>query len=254
MLRDEDRHAFHSDSGYNCTNECLLTHREMIKDLSIERSAGIASGGEVLFGVLLPFTRGEVIGVDHSYKAILLTHLKAILLNTHGAQGVIDTFSKPFRKAIDNLLKLSDQLPDSLRPIAQKDLTTRSAVYENSYTPALSIGDMRYIVSSWKSLPEEIWKKGADRLQDLTLLHGDLTDIPGEVDLLYTSNALTGFNDRNGKVLEVPAIKSLVKVGSHMLATSIGRCMKEDWIKVSEKKATSPHRMTWTHQLLRKAS
>jgi hypothetical protein len=205
-MRFEDRHAQHNVTGYTLTNEEPYLHRKLIRGLKFKKIAGIASGGEIPLTVLLPKATDGVIAIDHGYNALATTYMKALLIKELGPA----VFSKHLEEAnYDELVamarKLRDQLPDRLK------------VYCSSF-------DRNYISSirrEWHGTSSSTLEATHRKLEKLTLLHGDLTDLReyGPFDLLYTSNA-TEHSNRDKKYLKGTDLLPLLKPNGYILTTA----------------------------------
>jgi hypothetical protein len=149
----------------------------------------IASSGEVVLFSLLPQAE-SVIAVDHAYRSLAVFWLKVLLLDTHGPADTKKILTGPYEgivTAAENLLsrfpaalvKLVQPVPDRYDPLHKRQI------------PCIDRWTAEPLRKEWNLVSEEILSQAARKLGDLTLLHGDLSDLSshGPFDVLYVSNA-----------------------------------------------------------------
>lgn len=239
----EDVHPAYTASGYVATNEEPRIHSMLLAPhRHIERAASIASGGEIPLMVLLARCK-EVVAVDHSYFALASTMLKAILLQTLGARKLVEMMvEQSYNDFKPHMENAKNYMPPTLAANA-------------------SFTDYHYrdIRNEWFYVKVGVMERVRQRLCNLTLIHGDITDLAshGVFDCLYLSNALEHIN-RNSVAPKMDAIAPLIKDNGLLIVThTIGYkpsfetdpTFSSKWDKV---RAITGTRSGWDHRLLRK--
>jgi hypothetical protein len=257
----EDKHPKHTAEGYAATNEEPEAHRKLISNKRFKRAASIASGGEIPYCVLLSRS-DEVVAVDHSYRAIIMCYLKAVLLNTLGPRGMKALFVESSYEDVKAVLleaaKLMPQVLQDKVNWADKqpyyDYYSESA---NRRYSVLSISDIKYLRREAFFTPLATLEAVVKRLDQVTLVHGDLSDLKlygGNFDILYASNAM-GHTNRDKKYPTFSQFEELVKPDGYILMTT-GYGTKTDPklpTTLKEIKRISGLRSDWDHVLLQKA-
>ena len=207
----EDIHPFSSTNGYTATNEDIQLHQALLRGRNFKRAASIASGGEVPFLVLLPRCR-EVVAADHSYTALAACMLKAIILERVGPRELLSMLWSNREVEFNTILDAAKmELPEVLKPIS---MGGRSFLYTNL---SLIFRQMRL---TWFHITPAVLEKTMARMDSLTLIHGDITDLVsrGQFNVLYASNVHEHSN-RNKKMPSIDSFAPLVKVDGLLLAT-----------------------------------
>lgn len=185
---------------YVVPNESVEIWRELVADLpEVDRIAGICSGGEIGFFVLLAKTKEELILVDHLGLAVNLAAVKLTLLREHGAKAC--------------------------------GMFNESA-FDNQLTPA-RLSKLRTFWNKTGAI--DCTREQLDKIQ---LVHGDLGDLcdEGPFDMLYISNAFQHVGKRRKMQEKRPGyyvaasdadrkefiaeVDALVKPGGHVLVTT----------------------------------
>jgi hypothetical protein len=179
-MQYEELNAYNGPYTYACTNEEPEMLRKLIAGRFVRKAAGIASGGEVSFFLLLPRVREELVAVDHSLSSLAIAYTKALLLESLGPTETKKLMMlnniKKLQEAAD---KASQQLPGNL-----KNKWTPEARYNLSC-------DSSRLATEWGLASDTALKLATKKLDRLTFIHSDLTDIKdkGPFELLYISNA-----------------------------------------------------------------
>lgn len=204
VLKFEDKHEYSAGGYYWVPNEELSIWRQFLRDIPINRAAGICSGGEVgLFG-LLTHVRKELVLVDHSYASLGIAMLKYQALRELGWQRTQELFT-----CAD-----TTKIHEGLEPILLK--------LPEKVQAKIRLADVRHYSHTtrdeWDAVSARVKQKSCTKLDWVSFVHGDLTDLvdKGPFDLLYLSNALE-HNDRNGKAPLTEKVEALVKPGGYVL-------------------------------------
>jgi len=245
----EDVHPGHNAGGYTSTNEEPRIHTALIEahhPEGFQRAAAISSGGEIPILVLL--TRAEeVVAIDHSYMALAYAYLKVALLSHMGA---VEFHKQMLKKDEPTMLRVQAEAK-SLMPLVLRD-----KVYSH---PSILYG------SEFWAVPIETLELILSRLDKLTFVHGDLTDLTryGVFDVLYISNALE-HTGRSGKSPKMEDFRTIVKEdGGLVLLTSAKSSTNakyagpfDGWEALNATKGNIVGDMwkgqTWDYRLLRK--
>jgi hypothetical protein len=214
---------------------------------SFGKAAGILSGGEVLFSVLLPRCK-EVVAVDHSYGSIAIAYLKVIMLDTMGAKAMKELLFEGTTAQITAALNTAAaSLPPEMVPHCKID------------------GNFNYEIPSlrreWFYMPTAVLERAKRKLDKVTVVHGDIMDATNgeQVGLLYTSNA-TEHNNKDKKMPKLVDFAKLVRKGGLLLCTSNDSPMEkptyqqlptktDEWELV---KTIRGLRTSWWHNLYRR--
>lgn len=193
MLEYIDIYPQYTASGFSCTNEVPNEHRKLLKGERMGKSLAIASGGEITFFVLLPKVRGKLICVDHSYRSLIVFHIKALMLTELGVKETKRLMTCENPKLLrDASNEFCEKLPGSLKPKFQEfiDKTSKSS-YDYGYHP-FSDYQFTELVRAWKPVSEKVLEVSRRKLDQITLVHGDITDVAhmGPYTHAYISNAL----------------------------------------------------------------
>ena len=232
----EDKHSFNT-GGYVVTNEEVDAFRYIMQgQRTYRRSACIASGGEILLGIVLPMTSHEVIAVDHSYHSLAVTYLKCLMLKGLGPREfhrlMIEGAVAEFRDACEQYWKEAPA-------VVRKGYST----FNPAGLPFYTNDGFR---KPWLQIPPKAIEASYRKLSKVRFLHGDVGDLPeGRFDLLYISNAL----DHTGRNHVVPNsqqwLKKLKSTG-HLLYTA-GSVRQIPMTKELRKLRTGGSQ--WTHFL-----
>jgi len=238
----EDRYPqFDGVNYYKVTNEEPEIHSALLGGAQFERAAGISSGGEVIFFSVMPRSN-SVVAVDHAYKALVVAYLKATLLHNLGARGILSLWENGSYEAVKKAVA-------EAVPMMPEALATRVDMsYSDTWSNSISKDDVRYFHREWSRISEDVLEKVRQKLNSLTFIHGDLTDLSafGEFDMLYVSNAME-HSDRSGKHPDALKLLPIVKEGGLILGTGdmYSPTIKE-WQTV---KSLRGKRTTWYHRL-----
>lgn len=234
-LKFEDLHPKDMASGYYVTNETPELLRDMLLKQKghVERAAGICSGGEVPFFVLLP-AANEVIAIDHTYGALVVTAIKAAILEKLGPHGTMNLFTeRTYEDFIKVVLDVKDAVPEIWRSHFSIDKQ-----FSKEY-------NFNHFKREWFLAGIEILEIAHRNLHKLKLVHGDLSDLSkfGTFDCIYTSNAFGEHLNRDGMYPTVKAIEPALKADGVILHTSN---LGANWKALSN----SPGgRTTWRHAI-----
>jgi SAM-dependent methyltransferase len=219
----EDMHEYPGNSDYYpVPNERLEAWQELLQGLPLYKVAGICSGGEVGLFALLPQVRRELVLVDHSYKSLYFAMVKYLALEKYGAE---ETYTRLTRATGDEFKALAAEfdgvLPPATCEVWRKRRYDGNAYYDNRTGEEGSDAFSRRAHSvkhMWATLPKERLIKACTKLNKVTFVHGDLTDLAtkGKFGLLYLSNALE-HNSRTKHHPLLEQIDQLVKPGGHVL-------------------------------------
>lgn len=189
-IKFHDQHpAYNVRSHYAVTNEEPEMFKQMLGDRRFKRAGGIASGGEMLFALLLPRS-DEVVLVDHSYKSLLYLLTKGLLLEELGREKTVELIAKGTKAQIKAEFKRAlTLLPYTAQMIQECNISWE---YEFSYLP-------QSLNKEWSKMDPADLDAACEKLDKVLVIHGDLQDLAphGPFDLLYTSNALE-HSGRNG--------------------------------------------------------
>lgn len=283
----EDVHKHEWKGYYAIPNENVFRWRDMLKNTPIYRAAGICSSGEVGFFGILPLVRRELVLIDHSYKSIQVAALKYLLLREKGARETLRLLTQGTQDEIAQEVKaLADKLPEGLRSCFDKnvdglwmqpktplDRNYNSYYYDSSYYGWASATDqpsydLPKLHKEWARYPLGLVQKAARKLDRVSFLHGDLTDLAerGPFGLVYLSNALQhesrerGKRDYSDSALE--KVEAAVKKGGYViLAVSVydtinAKTRNRGWTLCgsNKKQAGDATGMGWEHQMWRVAA
>jgi hypothetical protein len=170
-----DQHPAYTAAGYGCTNEEPEILKDFLAKRTFDKIAAIASAGEMTYFLLLPRCNQELVAVDHSYRSLYVSYVKAALLDRLGPRKTKKLFveSTPLQ-IYEEITKLT--IPEVLSSKVRKDY-------------ALSSLDLQSVRREWFYASEAALRQAAKKLDKLTFLHGDLSDLSGKFNLLYLSNA-----------------------------------------------------------------
>ena len=247
-MRFEDRHPAFNASGYACTNEEPEIFAHLLGRKRFEKSGGIASGGEILFSTILPRTKGEVVMVDHSYKALVVCWIKASLLSSLGPRGLKTLFLfGGHEKFMEKVMEIVPSLPPEL------SVKFAPCMKGNTYSGTFTPNEFPALRKEWFYISEVALRASLKRLDRLTFIHGDLSDLPTNLDLLYVSNA-TGHTNRDNKYPTYDGVSEHLKVGGTLLSTgSVPTSIFNGPAKLVKEINSMPgFRSSWTHILSEK--
>lgn len=176
----EDKHPEYNASGYVFTNEEPALFNALLGDIKVKTAACIASGGEILLSVILPRAK-KVYAVDHAYRALGATLLKILHLQEMDGLEYASICADHGEKFRGFTKKQKELWKQHVPEIIQKKCGNDAYWLDDSYSFA-------QIKQVWPAgtAPKKLTKSIINRI---TLLHGDLRDVP-KVDLLYVSNAM----------------------------------------------------------------
>lgn len=219
-MKFEDLHDHVGSETYLVSNEEVHVLRDMVKKLRVERAAGICSAGEVGLLALLPLTRRELVLVDHNYGSLSVAMRKYLLLRERGAR---DTIRLLTGKSTGNELHATLHGYESLLPERVARSLSHAAFTRSSYDgSALLVGD---VFTAWKALPARLTAKAARKLDRVTFLHGDLTDLQARspFDLLYVSNALEHSSRLRRRLTVDGDLQGILKPGGYLIGCGADR-------------------------------
>lgn len=248
MISFQDEYPQFNGPGHTVTNEEPELWRALLKGKKPKKVGSIASGGEIPLLCFLP-KASEVVAVDHAYRAILVVYIKALMLQTLGADKTKAFLEDGDKKTLGAIVSdLSKQLPDTLAAAYKK--------VSNSYdsgSSALLGSDLVSYRSTWHYATRNTLNAARRNLDKLSLVHGDIRDLDkyGPFDVLYISNAYE-HTDRYSKRPSANIFLNLVKPGGWLLAsrynyngsTLNGVLPLEHWKLVKE---ITGFRTTWVH-------
>ena len=238
----EDVNPYNNQGVYYCPNEDFLLWRSFLRDLHIQRAAGICSAGEIGFFSLLTHARKELLLIDHSYASLAVAMCKYLALQEHGWKVVRERLST-HSGCKDLFREYREKLPEKVKePFSL-------AFLDSWYTEG--------IIDEWKAVPPAVLRKACNKLDRVQFLHGDLSDLKdrGEFDLLYLSNALE-HTGRNGSGYTICSqVEAAVKNGGHVLVSGHIHRKPANWVQVKRQNGVyEPGRrslITWVYNLYR---
>lgn len=190
-------------SGFIIPNEELSILREFVSHTNPTRAAAICSGGEVPLTVLLPVCQ-EVVAVDHSKVSLAWACVKALMMEKFDGNTIIKMFLLDSPNTLWDLFReLIKEAPDAI------SMKGPGATYSS---------DLRYMSNMWRHIPAYLIDQARERLENLTIIHGDLRDLEGEYDLLYTSNA-TEHQGHDNRCPTASDFLPVIKKDGHLLHT-----------------------------------
>ena len=242
-----DHHPAFNASGYTITNEEPKMFTKLLDGVEgIKLAGGICSGGEVPLQVLLPLASEAVYAIDHGLKALAVTYLKAVMLAQLGPKAFKALFVE---KVYQDFKKAMTEAHKELLPALAKEIVT-----DGYY---LTFDSTSFNLSLKREWGDEHGPSEADlelafkKLDKLTLIHGDLTDLKDvapPLDVLYISNAC-GHSGRSKSYPKPDQFAPLVREDGLMLSveertSTFWESVKKDW----------GSRSCWTHTLYKKRS
>lgn len=235
-----EKNPYDALPGYTCTNEEPESFFQLLKGREVDRIGGIASGGEVLLACLLLKTK-ELVAVDHSCRSLCGLWSKILLIDSLGPEEAKKVLTGKWDTCIEAIEKIWDRIPQELR--LKPTMLPRFAI---------NASDFIDIAREWMLVKPIIVKAIARRLDRLTIIHGDLTDLEGQFDVLYLSNALE-HQDRAGKCPVFLNLAPLLKDDGIVLVAgseySVGLYQSVVWREV---KRISPKRTAWQHRVIKR--
>ena len=240
----EDRYPnFDGNRAYLHTNEEPDVFRALLMEEGrpLVRTGGICSGGDVPMLALLPLSQ-EVVAIDHCYKSLGAAYMKALLLADLGPVLLTDLLRvSNFSSIANSMGTLMPQVPSKLQAGAES--------LWKSFTPT-SLYAVETMYKHWvTNTPQSVLKDAYDKLDRIKFVHGDLRDLDGQFDIVYTSNA-QDHDGRHGFTRRDNLVHILSQGGGLMTA---GPYYQEppssDWkiVKSVRGKSTS-----WTHEIHRR--
>ena len=199
-----EKRSIDKGSGFVIPNEELSILREFVSHANPSRAAAICSGGEVPLTVLLPICQ-EVVAVDHSKTSLGWACLKALLMEHFDGNAIKKMFLLENQKTLMGCFK-------ELQPEMPKELV-KSGPFKYE-----SIDYYPHLVTMWLNLPTTLIDQARERLDGLTLIHGDIRDLEGEYDLLYASNA-TEHQGHDGRGPTANDFLPVIRKDGHLLHT-----------------------------------
>lgn len=204
----------------------------------------IASGGEIPLFVMLP-RAASVVAVDHSYRSLYVTFMKALLFQSMSLPKLrrLTENANAYTPFAEACAKLEHMLPEVLRTKHTMVGTTK-----NSYNAPITYADYPAIRREIYHTPSAAVWLGLRNLENLTLIHGDLTDLSGygaPFDLLYVSNA-TDHTNRTKLYPKLADWSNLIRDGGFLLSTTQEGVDHKDFTKVH---SVQGYRTTWIHCL-----
>lgn len=248
---------------YECTNEDLPTLRSLTSTAvrggwflrRVKKVGSIASGGEVPLTVLLPAVKGELIAVDHSLGSLAWAFFKVHLLQRFPTT----TEFKKWLKDVDEA---------EFTKVFKEVIATLPFSAPNYLVGWGMSSNLEHIRNQWLSTPAALLSKARERLDLITFIHGDITDIApyGPFDLLYVSNALAHVTSKTNQEHTGDAIKPLLTargkvIATHDLTPVLGPPQANKlttWDSIKYVRVTNPTtrwgNITWNYNLYQKPS
>jgi hypothetical protein len=251
-----DKHPTYSASGFTVTNEEPELHRALLRGRRFNSTACIASGGEIMFFILINRSK-ELTAVDHSYRALAACWLKALCLDQFGPRETKRLFSEiTYKEFVAKAEKLADGFPDALKK--------HFNLWPGALTQVtINVSEFESMRREWFYADERVLAKSCRNMGRVTLMHGDLRDLDKEYDLLYVSNAME-HSGRDRKYPRADDLAKFVRPKGFMLVTGgymqtpaepskagLGYPIKSEKPKEwTVAKTVKGFRTTWSHHLL----
>lgn len=251
-----DVHEYDAHTWYVVPNEHLGMWTSLVEDLHLERAAGICSSGEVGFFSMLPRVKKELVLVDHSYRSLAIAMMKYLVMRERGVNKAYDLFTcEDYERIKTELASFVDALPSRVAQGFQQ-LIDKPGGGDMSST---CFKEVKPLAHEWRALPPEKARSARRRLDRVTFLHGDLTDLAkqGPFDLVYLSNALEHSNRRKGYIrTQATEMEAAVKPGGYVLTTCGTRSIDRDklpghWERVKVMESPQTTKIKWVYGLFR---
>lgn len=259
---------------YAAPNEDTSVWRDFVKNLHIQRAAGICSSGEVGLFAMLPTTRKELVLIDHSKRSLSIAMLKYLLIQKQGAseaRKLLTCGDAAKVKSTMNEIKadLPKDVQDAFNALLRRNdgyygSPTRHPFTERKYanvSPRKLVDQPNSAIKQyWEATPIRLIRRCQAKLDRVKFVHGDLSSLEqhGPFDLLYLSNALEHIGVRSAAHEKFVAIDRALKPGGHVLVAghteyhrTLAVCDKV-WERVESAKAKVGLR--WEQVLYRKAA
>ena len=215
------KRAIDRGTGFVQPNEDLGTLRSLLPPSTLTKTAAICSGGEVPLTLLLPISQ-EVVAVDHAATSLAWAYCKALMMEKLSGDAIKKLFLFEALHILDLFRELEPEVPDALRgkgPFKRLD------------------GWPNYLGPLWLTIPTYSIDQAREKLDSLTMIHGDLRDLDGEFDLFYSSNAHCGHAGHDGRSPTYNDYAKIVRHGGHVLATAYNPHRTDNrWKLVSQKR------------------
>lgn len=189
-------------NAFVVSNESISMWRKALEGISVEKAAGICSGGEVSFFALLPSVTKKLELIDHAYHALYYAIGKYHTIGKLGASEALKALASRYREGLQPLFdEANAKFPTSKHRVGRKARGVESLE----------------LTGLFGSLTQEDLEAFINNREKISFLHGDLNDLVdrGPYDLVYLSNA-PDYSGRNGKNFQ---IEKMVKPGGYVLHT-----------------------------------
>lgn len=246
--------SFRGTNGYVCTNEEIPVHERLLSGRTFSNPATICSGGDV--PLLLLLNRSEkVTAVDHSYVSISWALHKFAMIEDLGARRFYDLVRGPFK----DFNKESERVRKRENSTLPQEVRATSPIADYTFQMDLS--------PIYKDVSFDYFDGAVSKLDRLTIMHGDIRDLEGDHDFLYTSNAHEHqcrfeeprFGDynyniiNNNRLQKLEAFYSKLAPGGLLLFTSYAMCNFET-LNLTSIAIDRGHKMSWGYHLYQKPS
>lgn len=232
-----EKRPYDAGGGYTVPNESMQQLTKMLLGTATkrDRAACICSGGEVPLQVMLPNINGEVIAIDHAYGSLFWAWLKIFLITNFSATEIRDLVSVKASLSIkegkyvytphalgikfrDFVKEIFNEFPKELQSHANTYFCITNDDQHFITKEAVEAGQANgYIAAYWNKITDEMVSVVRERIDNLTLVHGDLRDLAsyGTFDAVYISNAMehaahNGQNPRLGEIMPFVAPQGIV--------------------------------------------
>lgn len=249
QIRFEEKSAWNSAvTGYKLTNEEPELFNHMLGRRRFKRAGGIASGGEVLFSVLLPRAEDAVV-VDHSVYSLSYCHLKALMLDALGPKGMRDLLLHGTEADVSKVVgQVRDALPKELQKVAYDGYAT------GKVPPMITGHDHTGLRREWHYMSPKRLAEAHQKLDRALLVHGDLSDIKpyGPFDLFYISNAMEHTNRERKSPTHQDFNEHVAPGGLLLNVEASGQVKKDSTVGWELLKQMKGFRTTWNYQIWRR--
>lgn len=228
---------------YACSNEHIPTWKELLGNVRVDRAAGICSGGEVSFFVVLPHVKKELVLVDHALGSMYFAIGKYKLIDKHGPEKAMELAKQQVPHSV-----LANEFAE-----ANKDLPTCKKALSKP-TP--------HLARAWTDLGVEDLAEFNKNKDKLSFIHADISVLNdrGQFELLYLSNALDYiyglYRDYKASPSEFDSDK-IVAPGGLIAFCYFSHCRPyyaDKWETIATKAAPRDrkHGLAWIHEIARR--